>query len=206
MTKVLQTWSEWLKNSRFSYMNDFQKEQTLRWLLQVKNKVLQRAYIKSGDILIDIGTGTGLLAFGAYEKSKDLEKIIASDISQDCLDECSNIARNLEIEDKFEFLKSDSKKIDIPDNSVDVVVMRSVLVHVVEKKESIKEFYRILKEGMVEKWFNIPAGSGNMSMKQRFRNFVNEVQIDKYIEEVKNQLTGKTITLESKSAYISATK
>ena len=63
MTTPTHTWTEWLKSSRFSYMTEIQKEQTLRWLFMVRDKILKRAEIKREDIVIDIGTGTGLLAF-----------------------------------------------------------------------------------------------------------------------------------------------
>ncbi len=147
MSKLVKNWTDWLKNSRFSYMNETQKQQTLRWLFNVRDIVLDRARLKKGDIIIDIGTGTGLLAFGAYERLENTGKVILSDAFTDCLEECKNIAGECRIKDKLEFLQSDASDIKLPDNSVDVVVMRSVLVHIPDKLTSIKEFFRILKKG-----------------------------------------------------------
>jgi ubiquinone/menaquinone biosynthesis C-methylase UbiE len=145
MSEAVKTWAEWLKKSRFSYLDETQKEQTLRWLSQVRDKVLSRADLKPGDTLIDIGTGTGLLAFGAYEVLKNSGKVIASDGYEDCINECKKIAEACNIQEGFEFLLSRADNINMPDNSVDVVVMRSVLAHIVDKLSAIKEFYRILK-------------------------------------------------------------
>ena len=150
MSEIVKTWAQWLKQSRFSYLNEEQKEQTLRWLSLVRDKVLSRANLKPEDILIDIGTGTGLLSFGVYDILKGTGKVIASDGYQDCLDECKKIAEACNITEGFEFLLSNAQDIKLPDNSVDVVVMRSVLVHIVDKLRAIREFYRILKpEGRI---------------------------------------------------------
>jgi len=147
MSNVVKNWTQWLKSSRFSYMSEEQKEQTLRWLFGVRDKVLDRADIKPGSVVIDIGTGTGLLAFGAYERLQNTGKVIASDKFSDCVEECAKIAQECGIIDNFETLVSSADNILLPDNSVDVVVMRSVLVHILDKFAPMKEFYRILKPG-----------------------------------------------------------
>lgn len=142
----VKTWTEWLKKSRFSYLNDEQKEQTMRWLGEVRDKILTRADIQPGDVLLDIGTGTGLLAFGAYDILKNSGKIIASDIAEDCLVECKKIADACGIND-MEFIHTDINGLKLDDSSVDVAVTRSVLVHIQDKLPAVKEIYRILKPG-----------------------------------------------------------
>lgn len=287
MAEIVKTWSEWLKNSRFSYMTEVQKEQTLRWLESVKDKVLERAAIKSGDTIIDIGTGTGLLAFGSYELAGGSSRVIASDVAQDCLDECKKIADACSINENFEYLLSSADDIKLDDNSVDVAVMRSVLVHILDKRTCIKEFYRILNPGgrisifepvistntkyydllpvdfpdyerfkaaehemmtsmndpltnfthetlvadfeavgfknikldlaveqsiypvtasMVEPWFNLPPSPNMPTIRDKFLKTFSETEVDSYIENVKTYLDGKTITVKSYVAYISAEK
>ena len=44
-------------------------------------------------------------------------------------------------------LQSPCEEIALPDNSVDKALMRSVLVHIVDKQPAINEIYRILKKG-----------------------------------------------------------
>jgi len=288
MSTLTQTWTEWLKSSRFSYMTEIQKEQTLKWLFLVRDKVLKRAEIKQGDVLIDIGTGTGLLAFEAYNILNGSGKVIASDYAKDCIDECRKIAESCHITQGMEFLLLDSSSMNLEDDYVDVVVMRSVLVHVLNKAKAIKEFYRILKPGgrisifepiiksntryyelinplnfpnyeklketeykmmtdendplvnfdneslirdfeiagfreidldlstekstyqvsanMIDPWFNTPSGAGNLTMKERFLKYLTMEEVDNYIQDLKQELDGKVITLNSLSAYISAKK
>lgn len=143
---TVKNWTEWLKKSRFSYMSDEQKEQTLRWLFQVRDKILNRANLKDNDTLIDIGTGTGLLAFGAYDILKEKGHVIASDSFNDCIQECKAIADSINMSN-IEFLLTDASDIKLPVKSVDVIVMRSVLVHILNKQTVIDECYRILRTG-----------------------------------------------------------
>lgn len=148
MSNTIENWTQWLKNGRFSYMTDQQQEQTINWLLSVRNNILEIAQIKAGDTVIDIGTGTGLLAFGVYEKFGDSCKIIASDHFIDCLEECQKVAQQCTISPEImEFRQLDASNINLPDNSVDVILMRSVLVHILDKQPPVNEFFRILKAG-----------------------------------------------------------
>ncbi|MGD9581875.1 MAG: hypothetical protein AB7V50_10915, partial [Vampirovibrionia bacterium] len=78
-TNTIENWTQWLKKGRFSYMSEEQQNQTVNWLLSVRNNILGLAQILPGETVIDIGTGTGLLAFGIYEQLGDNCTIIASD-------------------------------------------------------------------------------------------------------------------------------
>jgi arsenite methyltransferase len=147
MSQIVKNWSQWLKNSRFSYMSEEQKEETLRWLFSVRDKILEKAKLDNCETLLDIGTGTGLLAFKAYEILQGKGKVIASDVAVDCLEECQKIAQECQISEGMEFLRTSAENINLPDENVDVVVMRSVLVHILNKPSAINEFYRVLKKG-----------------------------------------------------------
>lgn len=138
-------WSKWLLESRFDYMTEEQKQQTMQWLLLVRNAVLSNAEIKDDDTVIDIGTGTGMLAFGALEAIGSSGKVIFSDKFEDCLANCKDSLKSLNINKPYEFLLSDCCDIKLSNNSVDKALMRSVLVHVLDKKQALSEVYRILK-------------------------------------------------------------
>ncbi len=138
-------WSKWLLEARFSYMTEEQKQQSIRWLLSVRNAVLHNAGIKPSNTIIDIGTGTGLLGFGALDFIDNTGKVIFSDYAKDCLDTCKQVAEKLNTDKKIEFLLSDCLNIKLGANTVDRALMRSVLVHILDKERAISEIYRILK-------------------------------------------------------------
>lgn len=145
MADICKNWSEWLKSTRFSYMDEQQMAQTLGWLAAVRDAVLENADIKPTDTVIDVGTGTGLLAFGALEKIAESGKVIFSDKFEDCLVECKNLAKTMQILPSYEFLVSGCEEIKLDNNSVDKALMRSVLVHVMDKQQAINELFRILR-------------------------------------------------------------
>ena len=145
MTNSELNWSKWLEKSRFDYMTEEQKQQTMNWLFSVRNAVLSNANIKYNDVVIDIGTGNGLLAFGAIEKISNQGRVIFSDKFEDCVETCKSIAEEMNISKPHDFLLSDCCDIKLPNNYVDKALMRSVLVHVLDKKQAFSEIYRVLK-------------------------------------------------------------
>jgi len=175
MSEATKTWSEWLNNTRFSYSSEAEKQQTMSLLFEIRDKILDRANLKSDDILIDIGTGTGLIAFGAYERLKGTGKVIASDAFKDCLEECYKIAKSLGIENEINFLQADASDTGILDNSIDVIVTRSVLVHILDKPKTINEFFRILKPGG-----RISSYEAVMSENTKFCEFINPDNYSNY--------------------------
>ena len=51
MSEICKNWSTWLAKTRFSYMTEEQKQQTLNWLLLVRNQVLDLAQLSEGQKL-----------------------------------------------------------------------------------------------------------------------------------------------------------
>ena len=147
MNNICKNWSTWLKKTRFSYMNDTQIQQTLNWLLLIRDKVLDLAELKDNQKIADFGCGTGLLAFGVLERFEDKVEIIFSDKFQDCLDECKKILTNSNTLNNAKFLQSDVLDIKLENNYLDRALTHSVLVHVKDKLSAFSEFHRVLKEG-----------------------------------------------------------
>jgi len=147
MVNICKNWTQWLKESRFSALSEEQKEQTLRWLESVREAVLSSAEIKSDDVVIDIGTGTGLLGFRALELLNGSGEMIFCDKFEDCLVSCKSILEESGVTTGYRMLQSPCEKIDLADNSVDKALMRSVLVHILDKQIAINEIFRILKPG-----------------------------------------------------------
>jgi arsenite methyltransferase len=145
--KTQDKWAQWLLHKRHGEDSEIQKTQ-LTFLEQVRDKVLQNAKIVEGNTVLDVGTGDGLIAFGALDLVGRQGKVIFSDISQDLLDHCCSLAEELGVVDRCQFLKAAADNLaGCEDVSVDVVTVRSVLIYVEEKQSAFKEFYRVLKPG-----------------------------------------------------------
>lgn len=145
MGEICKNWSNWLKKTRFGYMDDIQVQQTLNWLNSVKEKVLDLADLKENQKIADFGCGTGLLAFGVLERFEDKVELIFSDKFKDCLDECENILKECQTKSNIKFLECDIANIKLENNYLDRAMTRSVLVHVLEKQPAFNELYRVLK-------------------------------------------------------------
>lgn len=149
MEEICKNWSSWLEKTRFAHLSAEQREQTLRWLFAVRDVILDNAEIKKNDRVIDIGTGTGLLGFGVLERFQDDVELIFSDKFEDCLLECEKLLKECNAPNRASFLQSDCLDIKLANDWVDKALMRSVLVHVLDKQKVINEIHRILKPGGV---------------------------------------------------------
>ena len=147
MSEICKNWTQWLKKNRFAGQTPEMIEQTTRWLEAVRDVVLMYAEIQPYETVIDIGCGTGLLAFKALELQECKGNIIFSDMFQDCLDDCKKVLDELKITDGYELLKCPAEHIALPMSTVHKALMRSVLVHIVNKQPAINEVYRVLKTG-----------------------------------------------------------
>lgn len=147
MNKICANWTQWLKQNRFAGQTPEMQAQTLKWLEAVRDVIMVYAQIQPNETVIDLGTGTGLLAFKALEIQQCQGKVIFSDKFIDCLENCKTILEQSGITSGFELLQTPIEQIALPDESVDKALMRSVLVHIVNKQFAINEIYRILKPG-----------------------------------------------------------
>ncbi len=145
MEKVCKNWAQWLKQTRFDYMDETQKTQTINWLIQLRNELINLAEIYPGQKVIDLGCGSGLLGFGVIEQFEDNVEVIFSDKYKGCLDECQQLLENLNVKNCASFLKCNITNIRKKTSTIDRALTRSVLVHVINKPLAFGEIYRILK-------------------------------------------------------------
>jgi arsenite methyltransferase len=111
----------------------------------VQDRVLGHAKLGEGQVLVDVGCGDGLIAFGALDQVKT-SKVIFSDISRDLLNHSQNLAQQMQVQSRCEFLCASADDLSaIQDASVDVVTTRSVLIYVSAKQKAFDEFFRVLK-------------------------------------------------------------
>ena len=113
-------------------------------LAAFRDGVLDRAAIVEGDVVLDVGTGTGLVGLGALDRVGPTGRVVFSDVSAALLDECRRHADP----ERSTFVRADADDLGaIPDGSVDVVTTRSVLIYVTRKAAAFAELHRVLRPG-----------------------------------------------------------
>ena len=148
MAKAPDRWHRWLMDTRFGGDPAARERLLTELLYPVRDTVLDKAEFQPGDIVLDVGTGDGLIAFGALERLGPSGHVVFSDISQDLLDHCRAAAAAEGLLDRCCFVVASADSLDgIADASVDVVTTRSVLIYVKDKAEALRAFYRVLRPG-----------------------------------------------------------
>jgi ubiquinone/menaquinone biosynthesis C-methylase UbiE len=139
-------WSDWVLDRGHGGESE-EERADLAYLRPIRDRVLDGAGIRDGDVVLDVGAGAGLLAFGAIERAPGC-RVIFSDISAPLLAHAQGLADEHGVLDRMEFVEASADDLaTIPDRSVDVVMMRSVLIYVSAKRDAFAEFHRVLKPG-----------------------------------------------------------
>ena len=110
----------------------------------LEKAALARAFAgRKYDRALDVGIGNGrLLPIYAPHAAH----ITGMDISSEQLDQATQAARKLGINFDTK-LCAEASRIEIPDQSYDLIICSRVLQHVYDWRESVAEFARILKHG-----------------------------------------------------------
>lgn len=106
----------------------------------------QFAKIKTGDVVIDLGSGAGNDCFIARHETGDSGKVIGIDFTPAMIEKARNNAETRGY-NNVEFRQGDIEKMPLSSNIADVVVSNCVLNLVPNKDGVFKEIFRVLKPG-----------------------------------------------------------
>jgi arsenite methyltransferase len=141
---VSDLWADWLRTRRTGGDPEYERRM-LEHLGTVRDRVLDNAGLASGETLLDVGCGNGLIAFGALERGADA---VFADVSHALLDDCRRLAVDAGIADRCRFVEAAATDLEgIEDESIDVATTRSVLIYVKDKERAFAEFHRVLHAG-----------------------------------------------------------
>ncbi len=115
-------------------------------LYPIRDTVLAHTELQAEELLLDVGSGDGLIAFGALEQVPD-SRVIMSDISHDLLAHAAQLAKEMAVEERCHLVVAPAERLGLQSESVDVVTTRSVLIYVADKEAAFAEFYRLLRPG-----------------------------------------------------------
>lgn len=106
----------------------------------------QSAQIKKGDVVIDLGSGTGNDAFISRRETGETGKVIGIDFTPAMIDEARTNAETPGFH-IVEFRQGDMEKMPVTANVADVIVSNCVLILVPNKYGVFQEIYRVLQPG-----------------------------------------------------------
>ncbi|MCO5950880.1 arsenite methyltransferase [Mucilaginibacter flavidus] len=106
----------------------------------------QFAKIKTGDVVIDLGSGAGNDAFIARAETGETGKVIGIDFTEAMINKARANAEKLAFHN-VEFRFGDIENMPVTANVADVIVSNCVLNLVPNKDAVIKDIYRVLKPG-----------------------------------------------------------
>jgi arsenite methyltransferase len=148
VTAAPDRWHRWLLDTRFGGDAACREESLRGFLYPVRDTILARAQLKPTDTLLDVGTGDGLVGFGALDRLGPDGHVIFSDISSDLLEVCRHTATAEGVLGQCTFTEAPADALaGVPDASADVVTTRSVLIYVKDKAAALQEFHRVLRPG-----------------------------------------------------------
>ncbi|MEC4888455.1 MAG: methyltransferase domain-containing protein [Nitrospira sp.] len=110
-------------------------------------RLVASAELASDHCVLDVGTGTGIVAFRAAAVMGAFGKVVGIDLSDGMLEVARRSAADQGVADRVEFRKMDAELLDCPDGSFDRVLSLFALRHFPHPDAALKEMHRVLRPG-----------------------------------------------------------
>lgn len=106
----------------------------------------EKAGIKEGDVVVDLGSGAGHDVFEAAGLVGDYGRVVGVDFTPEMVEAATNTARERGY-DNVEFRLGDLERVPLPDDFADVVISNCVINLTSDKSKVFSEAFRVLKPG-----------------------------------------------------------
>ena len=119
---------------------------TERLSAPIAMRMIKLARLRPSDCILDVGTGTGLVALRAARLLSG-GRVIGIDHSQGMIEQACAKARHSSVGEFVIFRRSDAEQLDFSDQSFDVVLSLYALFHFPDPLRALAEMYRVLRPG-----------------------------------------------------------
>ena len=104
--------------------------------------------VGSRDRVLDVGTGTGLIPFALAAAAEPPASIVGIDLSAGMIETARRRLRDeLGDDTRVRFERMDAERLELPDQSFDVVLSGFALTHVPRPELALREIFRVLRPG-----------------------------------------------------------
>lgn len=110
------------------------------------NSLLECVPIHQGNKVLDIATGTGLIAIPAAQKVGAAGHVLGVDISPGMLNQARKKIEALELQN-IELIEADADYLNLSANTFDIIFCCSALVYLTDVEATLHNWYRLLKPG-----------------------------------------------------------
>ena len=130
-------------NSVVGYFDQY----TERFTSHMPEPMLAAAGLKSAARVLDVGTGTGVIALDVVKRLGQGTEVVGIDLSDGMLATAAAKARAAGLDEQVSFLKMDAENLDFEDESFDAVLSLYALRHFPNPDKALQEMFRVLKPG-----------------------------------------------------------
>ncbi len=124
-------------NSRKNYDNG-------RFSRAIANKLVEFANLQNGQKILDVATGTGIVALNAAQKVGDTGKVIGVDISAGMLSNAKQKLAETGLQN-VEFIEADAEMLEFSDNSFDAVLCSLAVCYLTDIPFSLRKWHKFIK-------------------------------------------------------------
>ncbi len=116
------------------------------WHPRIAHRLVEHARISRGKHVLDIATGTGMVAIEAAQLVGSEGRVVGVDISNGMLEQAKRKVEALGLSN-IEFQLADAEALDFPENSFDVVLCSSAFIWMSDLIAALRLWHRLLKPG-----------------------------------------------------------
>ena len=125
-------------NSRTNYDNG-------RFYKAIANRLVEFANLQNGQKILDIATGTGIVALNAAQKVGSQGKVIGVDISAGMLNNAKQKLAETSLQN-VEFIEADAETLDFSDNSFDAVLCSLAVCYLTNIPAALRKWHRLIRK------------------------------------------------------------
>lgn len=130
----------------WDYSSPYYEKGWQRQLRPAQERLLNEINLKTGEKVLDISCGTGLVTVPMAKAVGEEGKITGIDLSEKMIGKAEELFQDLGI-GNIEFLHMDAEELDLPDASFEVAVNSLGLMYYPNPDKAIQEMYRVTESG-----------------------------------------------------------
>lgn len=115
-------------------------------LAEAQATLLASASLATGERVLDVACGTGLVTFEAAHAVGPTGQVVGVDISGSMVDAAQRRAQNRQLSN-VSFARMDAETLDLPDATFDVALCALGLMYLPDPEQALREMRRVLRPG-----------------------------------------------------------